>query len=94
MFNRAKISTGAALAMLFMSASHAAQVAPPHRDGHIARYCTSCATVQSVERDGSRYLLTVRYTSGKRQTLNYDNDPGFRAGDKVRVHDGVLTRDE
>lgn len=94
MFKTANIFTGVALAMLYTNAGYAAQPTSPPRDQPIARYCTSCATVQSVERNGSRYRLTVRYASGKRQALNYDNDPGFRAGDKVRVHDGVLTRDE
>lgn len=88
------ISSGAALVLLLVGASSAAQVTPPPREEPIARYCTSCATVQSVRKTGKGYQLVVRYASGNSQTLNYDNDPGFRAGDKVRVHDGVLTRDE
>lgn len=94
MLKTAIISTGAALAMLVPNASPAAQVTPAPRAEPIARYCTSCATVQSVRKTGKGYQLVVRYASGNSQTLNYDNDPGFRAGDKVRVHDGVLTRDE
>lgn len=88
------VTCGTALAMLLAVAGHAAQVRPAPRQTDIARYCTSCATVQSVTKSGSRYQLTLRYASGKRQTLTYDNDPGFRGGDQVRVHDGVLTRDE
>jgi len=42
-----------------------------------------------------RYEVVVRYaTSGATQTLQYDNDPGFRQGDRVRVTNGVLTRDQ
>ncbi|WP_288379653.1 glycine zipper 2TM domain-containing protein [uncultured Massilia sp.] len=42
-----------------------------------------------------RYEVVVRYsTSGATQTLQYDNDPGFRQGDRVRVSNGVLTRDQ
>lgn len=88
------IASGAMLATLFLSSSLAAQVPAPQREANIARYCTSCATVQSLTRIGSGFQLTVRYASGKKQTLTYANDPGFRAGDKVRVNDGVLTRDD
>jgi hypothetical protein len=87
------VSTGAMLAAMYLCTSLAAQV-PATREEHIARFCTNCATVQSVTKKGSRYQLTLRYASGKSQTLIYDNDPGFRAGDKVRVNDGVLTRDD
>ncbi len=42
-----------------------------------------------------RYEVVVRYsTSGATQTLQYDNDPGVRQGDRVRVSKGVITRDE
>jgi outer membrane lipoprotein SlyB len=42
-----------------------------------------------------RYEVVVRYTtSGATQTLQYDNDPGVRQGDRVRVNKGVLTRDQ
>jgi hypothetical protein len=40
-----------------------------------------------------RYEVVVRYTDGATQTITYDNDPGFHVGDKVKVNDGVLTRD-
>ena len=43
----------------------------------------------------ARYEVVVRYSgNGATQTLQYDNDPGFRAGDAVRVNDGVLSRDQ
>jgi hypothetical protein len=35
----------------------------------------------------------VRLENGATQAIRYDNDPGFRAGEQVRVSDGVLTRD-
>jgi len=40
-----------------------------------------------------RYEVVVRYANGATQTINYDNDPGFRVGDQVKVNDGMLTRD-
>jgi outer membrane lipoprotein SlyB len=53
---------------------------------------------RSVERNArakDRYEVVVRYSgSGATQTLQYDNDPGFRAGEAVRVNDGVLSRDQ
>lgn len=88
------ISAGATLGMLLISVSHAAEVTLPQREPKLARYCTGCATVQAVRRSAAKYELTVRYQSGDTRTLTYDNDPGFRAGDKVRVIDSVLTRDQ
>ncbi len=120
----------------------------PQQTQHMARYCSNCATVQSVnvvevsgdgnylgtvggaliggllgsqvgggngrtaaevagavggavagrsiQQNGShhqRYEVVVRYANGALQTLPYDNDPGFRTGEKVRVNNGVLSRD-
>ncbi|MFC5548242.1 glycine zipper 2TM domain-containing protein [Massilia aerilata] len=111
----------------------------------VARYCTNCATVESVnviqgdagaagtlggaavggllgnqvgsgsgrtaatvagavggaiagraiERNARapRYEVVVRYENGTTQAIRYDNDPGFRVGEQVKVADGVLTRD-
>jgi outer membrane lipoprotein SlyB len=42
---------------------------------------------------GQRYEVVVRYSNGATQAVSYDNDPGFRVGDQVKVNDGVLTRD-
>lgn len=122
--------------------------AVPHPVQQLARYCSNCATVQSVNavevsgdgnylgtvggaliggllgsqvgsgngrtaaevagavggavagrsiqqntRHQQRYEVVVRYANGALQTLPYDNNPGFRAGDKVRVNNGVLSRD-
>jgi outer membrane lipoprotein SlyB len=42
-----------------------------------------------------RYEVVVRYANGgATQTLQYENDPGFRQGDRVRVSNGVLSRDQ
>jgi outer membrane lipoprotein SlyB len=50
---------------------------------------------RSIERNahGPRYEVVVRYENGATQSVRYDNDPGFRVGEQVRVSDGVLTRD-
>ncbi|AWG45885.1 hypothetical protein AM586_28000 [Massilia sp. WG5] len=50
---------------------------------------------RSIERNARapRYEVVVRYENGSTQSIRYDNDPGFRVGEQVRVSDGVLTRD-
>jgi outer membrane lipoprotein SlyB len=50
---------------------------------------------RAVERNARspRYEVVVRYENGATQSIRYDNDPGFRVGEQVRVTDGVLTRD-
>jgi outer membrane lipoprotein SlyB len=50
---------------------------------------------RSIERNARapRYEVVVRYENGATQAIRYDNDPGFRVGEQVRVSDGVLTRD-
>lgn len=48
----------------------------------------------NMNRD-QRYEVVVRYTNnGATQILQFDNDPGFRQGDRVRVNKGVLSRDQ
>jgi len=37
--------------------------------------------------------VVVRYGNGATQTIVYENDPGYRVGDKVRVNNNVLVRD-
>jgi outer membrane lipoprotein SlyB len=39
-----------------------------------------------------QYDVTVRMDDGSVRTITYDIEPGFRAGDKVRLVDGRLTR--
>lgn len=50
----------------------------------------------NIERNSNRrlrYEVTVRYGNGATQTVAYDNDPGLRVGDRVRVNNGVVTRE-
>lgn len=42
---------------------------------------------------GHRFVLVLRYNDGRKESMVFDNDPGFRMGDKVRVRDGVLSRE-
>ena len=49
---------------------------------------------RNVRRE-QRYEVVIRYAnSGATQTLQFENDPGFRQGDRVRVNNGVLVRDQ
>ncbi|WP_081933811.1 glycine zipper 2TM domain-containing protein [Massilia sp. 9096] len=51
---------------------------------------------REIERNrngGQRYDVVVRFSDGSTQTMRYDNDPGFRVGEQVKVNDGVLARD-
>ncbi|MGF6273926.1 CelD/BcsL family acetyltransferase involved in cellulose biosynthesis [Massilia sp. UYP11] len=42
-----------------------------------------------------RYRVTVRFdTTEAIQAIEYDNNPGYRKGDRVRVNDGVLSLDK
>jgi len=41
-----------------------------------------------------RYEVVVRYPNGATKAVSYENDPGFRVGDKVRVDNNLLTRDQ
>lgn len=40
------------------------------------------------------YEVMVRYTNGATRVVTYANDPGFRVGEKVRVDNNLLTRDQ
>jgi outer membrane lipoprotein SlyB len=51
--------------------------------------------IERNQRRSQRYEVIVRYAgNGATQTLQYENDPGFRTGDAVRVNNGVLSRDQ
>ncbi|WP_177185523.1 hypothetical protein [Massilia timonae] len=42
-----------------------------------------------------RYRVTVRFdTTEATQAIEYDNNPGYRKGDRVRINDGVLSLDK
>lgn len=50
----------------------------------------------NIERNARRtqhYEVVIRFSSGGTQTVTYENDPGFRVGEKVKINDGVLARD-
>jgi outer membrane lipoprotein SlyB len=49
--------------------------------------------IERNSRAGQRYEIVVRYANGATQTIPYENNPGFRVGDRVKVSDGVLIRD-
>jgi outer membrane lipoprotein SlyB len=52
---------------------------------------------RNIERNARRslrYEVVVRYNNGANQTLQYDQDPGFRVGEKVKINNGVLARDQ
>ena len=51
---------------------------------------------RNIERRAKRtqhYEVQVRFANGGTQTLTYENDPGLRAGEHVKVNNGVLERD-
>ncbi|MES2756196.1 MAG: glycine zipper 2TM domain-containing protein [Pseudomonadota bacterium] len=39
------------------------------------------------------YEVVIRFANGGTQTVQFANDPGMRVGEKVKINDGVLTRD-
>ena len=45
-----------------------------------------------VQQQGQVYKVTLRMDSGAYQTYALEADPGFRAGDRVRVENGVISR--
>jgi outer membrane lipoprotein SlyB len=49
--------------------------------------------IERNARHGVRYEVLVRYDNGATQTIPYENNPGWRVGDKVRVSNGTLSRD-
>ncbi|MEO7495510.1 MAG: glycine zipper 2TM domain-containing protein [Massilia sp.] len=52
---------------------------------------------RNIERNAKRthhYEVVLRFPNGGTQTLDYPNDPGFRVGEKVKLNNGVLTRDQ
>ena len=52
---------------------------------------------RNIERKAKQtqhYEVVIRFANGGTQTVTYEVDPGLRIGEKVRVNDGVLTRDQ
>lgn len=50
--------------------------------------------VQSNARKTGHYETVVRLQNGGTQTISTPGEPGFRVGEKVRITDGALTRDQ
>ena len=51
---------------------------------------------RNIERNAKRtqhYEVVIRFTNGGTQTITYENDPGLRVGEKVKLNNGVLERD-
>ena len=51
---------------------------------------------RNIERNSRRtqhYEVVVRYANAGTQTVTYEQDPGLRVGEKVKVNNGVLARD-
>jgi outer membrane lipoprotein SlyB len=48
--------------------------------------------VEKNTKNVTTYEVTVRMDNGSPRTFNYDVEPGFRAGDRVRFVDGRLSR--
>lgn len=44
-------------------------------------------------RQTRHFEVVIRFANGGTQTVQYANDPGLRVGEKVKVNDGVLSRD-
>jgi outer membrane lipoprotein SlyB len=52
---------------------------------------------RNIQRNANRtqhYEVVIRFANGGTQTVTYENDPGLRVGEKVKVVDGVLARDQ
>ena len=52
---------------------------------------------RNIDRNNARntrhFEVVIRYPNGGTQTVQYANDPGLRVGEKVKINEGVLTRD-
>ena len=50
--------------------------------------------VEKNTRKTAHYEVLVRLQNGGAQTVSFPADPGYRVGEKVRLTDGTLTRDQ
>jgi len=50
-------------------------------------------SIERNSRSGQRFNVVVRFENGATQNISYDNDPGYRVGDQVKVNGNVLVRD-
>lgn len=46
--------------------------------------------IEGNSRRVNHYEVIVRFQNGATQTVSYENDPGYRVGDKVQVRNGVI----
>ncbi|MES2898295.1 MAG: glycine zipper 2TM domain-containing protein [Pseudomonadota bacterium] len=52
---------------------------------------------RNIQRNAKRtqhYEVVIRFANGGTQNVMYENDPGLRVGEKVKVNNGVLERDQ
>jgi hypothetical protein len=47
--------------------------------------------LEEKSRTSNHFEVVLRMQSGTTQTVTYATEPGFKAGDKVQIHEGVLT---
>ena len=50
--------------------------------------------VEKNVRKNAHYEVLVRLQNGGTQTVSFPAEPGFRVGEKVRITDGILARDQ
>lgn len=48
--------------------------------------------IEGNVRKTNHYEVSVRFDNGASQTISFAADPGYRVGDKVKVNNGVLSR--
>ena len=49
--------------------------------------------IERKQRRTQHFEVVIRFANGGTQTVTYENDPGLRVGEKVKINNGVLERD-
>ena len=49
--------------------------------------------IERNARQTKHFDVVIRFFNGGSQTVQYANDPGLRIGEKVKINEGVLMRD-
>jgi len=65
----------------------AAQIAGALGGAYVGR------NIERNARQTNHFEVVIRFTNGGSQTVQYANDPGLQVGEKVKLNEGVLTRD-
>ncbi len=65
----------------------AAQIAGALGGAYIGR------NIERNQRRTQHFEVVIRFANGGTQTVTYENDPGLRVGEKVKINNGVLERD-